>query len=98
MSYRSDCRYYVGEKPCRFKCDHNGCTHFEPFGTRILIIKLGAIGDVLRTTPLLPILKARYPQSHITWLVEEAAAPLLRGNRYIDKVLTPNLDTMMRLM
>jgi len=97
-NYRSDCRHYLGEKPCRFKCGHDGCTHFEPFGTRILIIKLGAIGDVLRTTPLLPILKQRYPQSHITWVVEEAGAPLLAGNPYIDKILTPGLDTLSRLL
>lgn len=98
MQYRNDCRYFNGEKPCKFKCEYDGCVHFEPFGTRILIIKLGAIGDVLRTTPLLPVLKQKYPQSHITWVVEELGAPLLADNPYIDKILTPGLDTLTRLL
>lgn len=96
MPYREDCRYYNGEKPCSFKCE-GGCQNFAPFGTRILIIKLGAIGDVLRTTPILPVLKAQHPSSHITWLVEELGAPLLEHNTLIDKVLTPSLGTLARL-
>jgi heptosyltransferase-2 len=34
----------------------------------ILIIKLGAIGDVIRTTPILHRLKTLYPQARIWWL------------------------------
>lgn len=45
-------------------------------GKRILIVKLAAIGDVLRTTPLLSGLKRAYPQSHITWVVDKEALPL----------------------
>lgn len=94
--YRNDCRHFQGEKPCRFKCE-GGCQHFEPFGTRILIIKLGATGDVLRTTPILRALKAKYPQSHITWIVEPISAPLLKSNPFIDRILTPNFETLSRL-
>ena len=67
---------------------------------KILIIKLGlsetldpeigrvsSYGDVLRTTPILYALKEKYPESHITWLVDEASEPLLRYNLYIDRVL-----------
>lgn len=97
MFYRNDCRYFIGEKPCRFKRECAGCPQFESFGTRILIIKLGAIGDVLRTTPLLRVLKERYPHSHVTWVVEENAAPLLRHNSLIDRVLTPGFDTLVGL-
>jgi heptosyltransferase-2 len=56
-------------------------------GKRILIVKLAAIGDVLRTTPLLAGLKRVYPQSHITWIVDPAALPLLKNNPYIDRLL-----------
>jgi ADP-heptose:LPS heptosyltransferase len=94
--YRNDCRHFAGEKPCRFKCE-GGCQHFEPFGTRILIIKLGATGDVLRTTPILRALKAKYPQSHITWIVEPISAPLLKSNPYIDRILKPDFETLSRL-
>ncbi|MCA6071371.1 MAG: hypothetical protein LE168_03140, partial [Endomicrobium sp.] len=39
--------------------------------TRILIIKLGAIGGVLRTTFLLRGLKDIYPESVISWIVNK---------------------------
>lgn len=94
--YRNDCRFFNGEKPCKYKCE-GGCQHFEPFGTRILIIKLGATGDVLRTTPLLRALKTKFPESHITWLVEPISAPLLKNNPLIDLVLTPSFGTLARL-
>ena len=37
------------------------CSYYDPVDKKILIIKLGAIGDVIRTTPLLHKLKATYP-------------------------------------
>lgn len=94
--YRNDCRHFNGEKPCSFKCE-GGCQHFEPFGTRILVIKLGATGDVLRTTPLLRPLKERYPDSHITWVVDAVSAPLLQHNPFIDRILNPGFATLSRL-
>src|ERR1700751_829338 len=48
---------------------------------RILVIKLGALGDVLRTTPLLTVLDGT-----VSWLTSEAAAPLLTGNPYIERL------------
>ncbi len=54
----------------------------------ILIVKLGALGDVLRTTPLLTALKRRYPQSRITWLVDPSHEEILRGNPLIDCLVT----------
>ena len=53
----------------------------------ILIIKIGALGDVLRTTCILPGLKARFSQSTISWLTDVSAAPLLENNSLIDKLL-----------
>ncbi|MBI5199796.1 MAG: glycosyltransferase family 9 protein, partial [Nitrospirae bacterium] len=63
---RFDCKYFIGEKPCRFKLECNGCDRYSPMGVRICIIKFGALGDVLRTTPLLYALREKYPQCHIT--------------------------------
>ncbi len=60
MLLKLDCRYYKGEKPCKFNRLCKGCSHYEPMGKRILIIKLGATGDVLRTTPILKPLKEIY--------------------------------------
>lgn len=56
-------------------------------GKRILIVKLAAIGDVLRTTPLLSGLKRAYPHSHITWVVDQEAHPLLQNTPLIDRLL-----------
>lgn len=54
---------------------------------KILIIKLGALGDVLRTTPLLTALTAEYPQAHITWVVEKQHRVVLEGNPLIKTLL-----------
>lgn len=86
--WRLDCRYFVGDRPCKFKRTCEGCDRYQPMGKRILIVKLAAIGDVLRTTPLLTGLKRAYPQSHITWVVDKEAYPLLQNNPLIDRLLT----------
>ena len=54
---------------------------------RILIILLGAIGDVTRALPLLTRLCRAYPQAHIAWAVEPAAAALLDYHLALDEVL-----------
>ena len=66
-------------------------------GTRIMIIKLAAMGDVLRTTPLLSALKTQYPQSHISWVLDAASLDLLKDNPRIDRLFPFNPDTCMQL-
>jgi heptosyltransferase-2 len=56
---------------------------------RVCIIKLGALGDVLRTTCILPGLWEKYGRPQITWITKAGAAPLLENNPYIDRILTP---------
>ncbi|MDM8551364.1 glycosyltransferase family 9 protein [Desulfobacterales bacterium HSG2] len=53
----------------------------------ILIIKLSAIGDVIHTLPALNAIRKHYPDAHITWVVEEAASPLIEGHAALDRVL-----------
>jgi len=53
----------------------------------ILIVKLSAIGDVIHTLPALNAIRGHYPDAHITWLVEEAAADLVIGHRALDRVI-----------
>lgn len=78
-SWRLDCRYFLGDRPCKFKRSCPGCKEYSPMGQRILIVKLAASGDVLRTTPLLSGLKRAHPQSHITWVVDKEVYPLLKN-------------------
>jgi heptosyltransferase-2 len=55
---------------------------------KIMIIKLGAKGDVVRTLPVIPALKEKYPQSEIYWITKENIADLFRGNSYITRVFS----------
>ncbi len=64
---------------------------------RILIIKLAAIGDVIRTTSLLSGLKRTYPYSHITWVVDEISLPILQQNTNIDRVISFNFSSLLPL-
>ena len=49
-------------------------------GGRILVVRVGALGDTLMATPVLRALRARYPQAAIDFLGWEPAAPLLEAN------------------
>ena len=52
-----------------------------------MIVKLSAIGDVIHTLPSLSALRKLYPLSHITWVVEEAAADIVNGHPDVDETL-----------
>ena len=54
---------------------------------RILIVRLGAIGDVARVLPMLAGLKARFPEAEVDWVVQSKAADLLRGHPEIARLL-----------
>jgi len=51
---------------------------------RILIVLLGAIGDVTRALPLAHRVRAGYPHAHLAWAVEPLAAPILAGHPALD--------------
>ncbi len=76
---RTDCKYFKGDIPCKPNKEddvtcvdekNNLCKHFVKSETKILIVKLGAIGDVIRTTPLIKPLKEKYPNSKIYWITQ----------------------------
>ena len=50
------------------EADGRACAQYAPRKGNILIIKLGAIGDVIRTTPLLRRLRETYPHHRFWWL------------------------------
>ena len=53
----------------------------------ILIIKTGAMGDVLRTTALLHGIRRRFPDAQVTWITAPESTPLLSSNRFIHELL-----------
>ncbi len=96
------CRHYRGDRPCRWnKADGSecaSCRHADPVTERILIVKLDATGDVLRSTVILPKLKAAHPAARITWLTRALSAPLLENNPHVDEVwLLDEPETQARL-
>ncbi len=54
---------------------------------RILLIKPSALGDIIHALPVLHGLRTRYPQAHISWLVNEAYVPLLNRHPELDAVI-----------
>lgn len=58
----------------------------------ILIIKIAALGDVLRTSFLLKGLKKKYEGCSISWLTSKRAKELLINNPLIDKIYTLDED------
>jgi ADP-heptose:LPS heptosyltransferase len=95
-----DCRFFLGDRPCiwhkreRALCQ---CSHYEQARQRLLIIKLDAMGDVLRTTALLEPLREHYPESYITWVTRPESKPLLEQNPMIDEIVTYGPDTFVLL-
>lgn len=51
------------------------------------MIRLGALGDVLRTLPAVAALRALFPASHLAWLVEPASEEAVRLSGHVDETL-----------
>lgn len=85
-AYRYDCRWYRGDKPCPAGGVCAGCASCRKIERRILIIKWGARGDTLRTTPILRVLRREWPDAQISWLTAPESVPLLQHNTLVDRV------------
>ena len=82
-----DCRHFRSDRPCVFK-QKCRCEYYDSMGFRVVIIKLGALGDVVRTTCLLDTIKREYSNSHITWVTSSEAKDLLKNDVRIDRLVT----------
>jgi lipopolysaccharide heptosyltransferase I len=54
---------------------------------RILLVRLGALGDIVHLLPALDALRKARPEARITWVCEDRFAGLLRGHPQIDRLL-----------
>ncbi len=72
LDVRTDCRHFRGYVPCSphklYGVHCPGCDYYQPVRERFLIIKLGALGDVIRTTPVVRKIKSLNPQAEIWWI------------------------------
>ena len=94
IEYKRDCKYFRGDIPCAphkkngVKCDD--CPYYEPRKGTVLIVKLGAMGNVIRTTALLPRIWKKYPERAI-WEITLYPDVLPKS---LDKILPFNLETI----
>lgn len=63
---------------------------------RILVVRMGAMGDVIHALPAVASLKHSFPHSHVTWVIRPRWMPLLEANPFLDEVIP--LDRTMRGM
>ncbi len=98
VTIHTDCNYFRGDLPCKphkeFGYHCSNCLVYEPIKTRILIIKLGAIGDVIRTTPLVRKLRNEYPGTRITWLTN---TPAILPQNEIEEILKYSFESVVYL-
>src|ERR1700722_9109268 len=53
---------------------------------RICMFRVGAVGDIVMTTPLLAALRKAYPDAWITWVVEKKHCGVISANPYVDEI------------
>jgi heptosyltransferase-2 len=95
-----DCRFFLGDRPCVWHKRTGAlcrCDHYDQIEERLLIVKLDAMGDVLRSTALLPQLAEAHPKAAITWITRKESVPLLRHNPYVTEVLELGPDALAQL-
>jgi ADP-heptose:LPS heptosyltransferase len=54
---------------------------------RILVIRFGAMGDVVRTLPAVRLLRAALPRAELSWAVDDTWRALLDGHADLDRVV-----------
>lgn len=63
---------------------------------RILIVKLGSIGDIVHTLPALAAIRSALPQAEISWVVERRSAEILRDNPILDRLIEVDTKALRR--
>ncbi len=54
---------------------------------RVLILKPSSLGDIIHTLPSADLLRQRFPEARIEWVISPEWAPLLAGNPAIDGLI-----------
>jgi heptosyltransferase-1 len=55
--------------------------------SRILVIRLSSMGDVIHALPAVASLKHSLPESRVSWVIKSRWQPLLEGNPFVDEVI-----------
>src|SRR3569623_2585880 len=75
-----------------FRCANQGAASVIDYGlprdvNNILIVRLGAMGDILHALPAATALRRSFPAARLVWAVEAKWAPLLERNGVVDEVV-----------
>lgn len=63
---------------------------------RVLIVKLGSIGDIVHTLPALAALRAGMPHAEISWVAEGSASEILKDNPILDRLIEVDTKALRR--
>ena len=96
------CRHLKGDRPCKYywidrSWDCFECEHHNPYNERILLIKLDALGDVVRATALAEGIKKKYPNCQLSWITVKDAMFFVESNPFVDRVLEYNTEIVRQL-
>jgi ADP-heptose:LPS heptosyltransferase len=99
--WKKDCKEFNGIIPCdelkNPQVEHCGqCNFPRPYDEKVLIIKLGAKGDVVRSLSVLKPIRKKHKNVHITWLITKSNKGVLKGQK-VDTILTLSPETQLRL-
>lgn len=79
-------RFLLPMTPCNLTVNRCPVSR-EQASKRILIMRIGAFGDILMGTPLLAALRRAYPDAHLTWAAGDLERQAIDANPYIDELL-----------
>jgi heptosyltransferase I len=61
-------------------------------GGRLGVVMMSALGDAIHVLPLLDAIKKTAPATHVTWILQPAAAQLVQGHPHVDDVVLFHRD------
>lgn len=61
---------------------------------RILVIKRGALGDVILVAPSLRMIRRKFPHAHVSVLVDSRFAPVISNCPYVDEIIPLDPEKM----
>jgi len=60
--------------------------------SKVLVLRLSSIGDIILTSPFLRAFKVRFPEAELHYVVRKEYADLLRWNPHIDNLITVDVS------
>jgi len=72
--------------------------HGKPGNGHILVVRLGALGDIIHTLPAVASLKHSHPGWRLSWAVESKWMPLLEGNSFVDRLVPVRRESLTAIL